>query len=268
MEQRITFDDGAYTTLESWGTRGPALLCVHGMTSSRKAWARLGERFAGTYRVLAYDQRGHGDSADFINPMTLERGVRDLAAVEAHVDGDIAALVGHSWGGAIVILAGRSSRASAVIAVDPVLRVLPGTWRTEYLDDAERDFAMPFDELAKILQQRLVDWPAIDVEGKLHAVRHMTAAPIARLASDNRVEEGGWNILAQTAAYPKPLVVFAAGAADSVMSADDLRELRERGGPNVFIRQYPDQGHNLHRTAFDRFTADIERLLKRGEPLS
>jgi pimeloyl-ACP methyl ester carboxylesterase len=266
MEQRITFDDGAYTTLESWGTRGPALLCVHGMTSSRKAWARLGEHFAGAYRVFAYDQRGHGDSAEFTRPMSLERGVRDLDAVATHVDGDIAALVGHSWGGAIVILAGPASRASAVIAVDPVLRVVPGTWRAEYLEDAERDFALPFDDLAKDLRQRLASWPAIDVEGKMHAVRHMTAEPIARLATDNNVDEGGWNLLARTAAYPKPLVVMAAGPADSVMSADDLRELRARGGANVFIRQYPDQGHNLHRTAFDRFTADIERLLQRGEP--
>ncbi|HLJ84667.1 MAG TPA: alpha/beta hydrolase [Candidatus Eremiobacteraceae bacterium] len=266
MEKRITSDDGAYTTLESWGTRGPALLCVHGMTSSRKAWARLGEHFTGTYRVFAYDQRGHGDSAAFTSPMTLERGVRDLDAVAAHVDGDIAALVGHSWGGAIVILAGPASRAGAVIAVDPVLRVMPGTWQSEYLDDAERDFALPFDELAKDLRKRLADWPPIDIEGKMHAVRQMTAEPIARLASDNRVEEGGWNILAQTEAYPKPLVVFAAGPADSVMSPDDLRELKARGGANVFIRQYPDQGHNLHRTAFDRFTADIERLLNRAEP--
>ncbi len=263
MEQRVTFDDGPSTTLESWGTRGPALLCVHGMTSSRKAWTRLGERFAGTFRVFAYDQRGHGDAADITGPMTLARGVRDLEAVAAHVDGDLAALIGHSWGGAIVILAGVTSRAHAIIAIDPVLRVLPGTWRADYLDDAERDFAEPLDELEKDLRQRLADWPAVDVDAKMHAVRHMTAEPIARLATDNKVDEGGWNILAQTAAYPKPLLVFAAGTADSVMTADDVRELKSLGGANLFIRNYPEQGHNLHRTAFDRFSKDVERLLTR-----
>lgn len=261
MEKIITFDDGASTTLEMWGNTGPAMLCVHGMTSSRKAWIRLADAFAGRYRVCAYDQRGHGDSAATPGPMTLARGVADMSAVEENIGGDIAALVGHSWGGAIVILAGRASRAKSVAAIDPVLRVLPNTWRREYLDDAESDFAKPFDDLAQELRARLAEWPAIDVDAKMHAVRHMTAEPIARLGSENRVDEGGWNILKDIAAYPKPLLVFAAGPDDSVMSVDDLSILRSTGGANLKVREYFDQGHNLHRTAFDRFTADLGLFL-------
>ena len=261
MEKIITFDDGASTTLEMWGNTGPALLCVHGMTSSRKAWIRLADAFAGRYRVCAYDQRGHGDSAATPGPMTLARGVADMCAVEENIGGDIAALVGHSWGGAIVILAGRASRAKSVAAIDPVLRVLPNTWRREYLDDAESDFAKPFDDLAQELRVRLAEWPAIDVDAKMHAVRHMTAEPIARLGSENRVDEGGWNILKDIAAYPKPLLVSAAGPDDSVMSGDDRALLRSTGGANLKVREYFDQGHNLHRTTFDRFTADLGSFL-------
>jgi pimeloyl-ACP methyl ester carboxylesterase len=262
MEKTVTFDDGAATTLEMWGDVGPVLLCVHGMTSSRKAWTRLAQTFAGRYRVCAYDQRGHGDAASFAGPMTLARGVADLRAVSAQIDGDVAALVGHSWGGAIVILAGFDSLANSVAAIDPVLRVLPGTWRREYLDDAETDFAKPFPELEQDLRTRLAAWPAIDVEAKMHAVRHMTAEPIARLGSDNGVEDGGWNILRDVAAYPKPLLVFAAGPDDSVMSGDDLATLRTTGGANVEVAEYFDQGHNLHRTAFERFAADLESFLE------
>lgn len=263
MEKLITFDDGTSTTLEMWGHDGPALLCVHGMTSSRMAWTRLAETFAGRYRVCAYDQRGHGDSAGVNGPMTLARGVADLRTVAAQIDGDIAALIGHSWGGAIVILAGRDVRAKSVATVDPVLRVMPGTWRREYLDDAESDFAKPFDELAQELRVRLAAWPAIDVEAKLHAVRHMTAEPIARLGSDNRVEEGGWNILRELSAYPKPLLVFAAQPGESVMSEDDVAVLRATGGSNVSVLEYHDQGHNLHRTAYERFATDLEHFLER-----
>jgi len=54
----IVLDDGARTILEVWGERGPTIVCVHGMTSSRKAWTRLAERFDGRCRVAAYDQRG------------------------------------------------------------------------------------------------------------------------------------------------------------------------------------------------------------------
>jgi len=262
MQQTVTFDDGATTTLETWGDVGPALLCVHGMTSSRKAWTRLAQTLAGRYRVCAYDQRGHGDSATVNGPMTLARGVADLNAVAALIDGDVAGLVGHSWGGALVILAGRESQVRAIAAIDPVLRVMPGTWRREYLDDAESDFAKPFAELEQELRARLADWPAIDVEAKMHAVRHMTAEPIARLGSDNRVEDGGWNILRDVAEYSKPLLVFAAGPSDSVMSSDDLSTLRATGGANVKVVEYFDQGHNLHRTAFERFATDLELFLK------
>ena len=262
MEKTVIFDDGATTTLELWGDTGPVLLCVHGMTSSRKAWTRLAQTFDGRYRVCAYDQRGHGDSASVTGPMSLVRGVADLRAVSAQIDGDVAALIGHSWGGAIVILAGFDSMAKSVAAIDPVLRVLPGTWRREYLDDAESDFAKPFSELEQDLRARLAAWPAIDVEAKMHAVRQMTAEPIARLGSENRVEEGGWNILRDVAAYPKPLLVFAAGPDDSVMSGDDLATLRATAGANVEVVEYFDQGHNLHRTAFERFMADLERFLE------
>jgi len=194
--------------------------------------------------------------------MTLARGVADLHAVASRVDGEIAALIGHSWGGAIVILAGRDERARSVVAIDPVLRVPPGSWHREYLDDAQSDFAKPFDELAKELRVRLAEWPAIDVEAKMHAVRHMTAEPIARLGTDNRVDEGGWDILADVAAYPKPLLVFAAQPGESVMSEADVKILRATGGRNVSIRPYDDQGHNLHRTAFERFATDLEAFLK------
>lgn len=83
-ERFFELDDGVRGTLEAWGKAGPALVCVHGMTSSRKGWTRLAGRLSGERRVFAYDQRGHGDLADVTGPMTLEQSVRDLeAAVRA-----------------------------------------------------------------------------------------------------------------------------------------------------------------------------------------
>jgi len=257
----IVLDDGAKTTLEVWGDTGPFVLCVHGMTSSRKAWTRLGDRLDGRCRVAAYDQRGHGDAAGTRGPMTLARGVADLDAVVSELDEDVLALVGHSWGGAIVILAGTRAAARKVVAIDPVLRVLPGTWRIDYLDDAEALFALPKAARELSVRSSLGAWHPIDVEAKLHAVARMTSEPIARLGSENNVDEGGWNLLEGTADYPKPLLVFAAGPDDSVMSKDDIAHLRARGGPNVRISEFPKEGHNLHRTAFDAFAREVEAFL-------
>ena len=257
----ITLDDGARTILEVWGERGPTILCVHGMTSSRKAWTRLARHLDGRCRVAAYDQRGHGDSADTRGPMTLAQGAADLDVVVRSLDGDVLAFVGHSWGGAIVILAGARGRARKVVAIDPVLRVLPGTWHTDYLDDAEALFALPKPARELSVRSSLARWHPIDIEAKLHAVARMTAEPIARLGSENHVDEGGWNLLDAVTDYPKPLLVFAAGPDDSVMSKDDVAHLKSRGGPNVRVSEFPDEGHNLHRTAFDAFAKEVEAFL-------
>lgn len=252
---------GARTILEVWGDRGPVVLCVHGMTSSRKAWTRLAERLDGRCRVAAYDQRGHGDAADIRGPMTLETQVADLEAVMRSLRSDVLALVGHSWGGAVVILGGRKTSAERVVAIDPVLRVQPGTWNADYLDDAKALLALPKAARELSVRSALAGWHPIDVEAKLHAVARMTAEPIARLGSENRVDDGGWDLVPAIAAYPKPLLVFAAGPHDSVMSPDDLARLKEDGGAHVRVAEFPAEGHNLHRTAFDAFAAEVERFL-------
>jgi len=259
---KLEFDDGAATLIETWGENGPAIVCVHGMTSSRKAWARLAQRLDGRYRVVGYDQRGHGDAATVRGPMRLERHVADLRAVVREVGSDVAALVGHSWGGAVAILAGRDADVRGVVAIDPVLKVPFGTWRHDYLDDAEALFALPWQARELSVRTSLASWHPLDVEGKLHAVRHMTAEPIARLGSENRVDEGGWNIVDAVADYPRPLLVFAAGPDDSVMSQADTNAVKARGGPNVRLREFPQEGHNLHRTAFDAFATEVESFLQ------
>ena len=122
IERRIALDDGAATTIESWGRSGPVLLGIHGMTSSRKSWERLANFFDGRFRMVAYDQRGHGDSAGITGPMSLERGVRDLENVVAALGEPVDALVGHSWGGAIAIAGGRRLPVQRVVAIDPMVR--------------------------------------------------------------------------------------------------------------------------------------------------
>jgi pimeloyl-ACP methyl ester carboxylesterase len=257
----IDLDDGARTILEVWGEGGPIVLCVHGMTSSRKAWVRLGQRLDGRCRIAAYDQRGHGDASGTRGPMTLETHVADIDAVARSLGSDLFALVGHSWGGAVVILAGKRDDAQRVVAIDPVLRVLPGTWNADYLDDAQALFALPKPARELSIRSALAAWHPTDVEGKLHAVEHMAAEPIARLGSENRVDEGGWNLLEAVVDYPKPLLVFAAGPDDSVMSTNDVAHLKARGGANVRIAEFPDEGHNLHRTAFDAFATEVAAFL-------
>jgi pimeloyl-ACP methyl ester carboxylesterase len=258
----VTFDDGARTTLESWGDTGQPIICIHGITSSRKSWERTAQALCASHRVFAYDQRGHGDSAGIAGPMTLERSVTDLGEV-ARIVGEPAQLIGHSWGGAVALLAGRKPLATRVVTIDPMVVVEPGTWRKEYLDDAETDLAMPPDSLESELRRRLSAWHESDLVGKLHAIKQMKAATIARLGSDNRVDVGGWDWREAVVEYPKPLLLLAAAPGESVLSQGDLAFIRKRGGANVEIQVFEDQGHNLHRTAFERYIGAVKAFLDR-----
>ena len=257
----IIFHDGAKSVLETWGNAGPVVVCIHGMTSSRKAWARLAQRFSGRFRIAAYDQRGHGDAAGVRGPMRLTQQVDDLDAVLAALGEPVLGIIGHSWGGAIAIVGGRDADVQRVVAIDPVLRVTPGTWRADYLDDAEALFALPPAARALSVRSALAGWAPIDIEGKLHAIARMTAEPIAKLGEENRVENGGWNILASVDRYPRQLLILAAGPDDSVMSEADIAHVKASGGRSVRLSMYLNEGHNLHRTAFDAFATEVAAFL-------
>lgn len=45
------------------------------------------------------------------------------------------------------------------------------------------------------------------------------------------------------------------------MTAEDVDFIRKHGGSNVKLETFSDQGHNLHRTAFDRFIVATKGFL-------
>ncbi len=256
-EQRVVLDDGKETTLQSWGTHGPIVLCVHGITSSRRSWTRLAEFLAPSHRIFAYDQRGHGDSAAVAGPMTLAQSVRDLEAVRAKLPGPVHMLVGHSWGGAVALLGGLAMHPARVVAIDPMIRVPAGTFESEYVDDLRTFFALPPADREPAIREMYDGLAPVDVDAKLHAMTQMSIASLEALGTENDVDGGAWDLRERIARYPTPLLVCVAGI-ESVLSADDQAFVTARGGPNVTLRIFPNDGHNLHRTAFDEFSNAVE----------
>jgi pimeloyl-ACP methyl ester carboxylesterase len=257
-EERIALDDGASTTLQTWGDKGPVMLCVHGMTSSRRSWERLANHYAGRFRVMAYDQRGHGDSANVLGPMALSRGVRDLENVVAAI-GDVETLVGHSWGGAIVILGAEHLPVLRVVGIDPMIRQAPDEWYDEYLVELGDAFKFTGAERDARTREEYADWAPEDVEGKVHAVHSMTAEPIARMRSENPPET--WNLRPSIARYEKPLLLAMAAPDGSINAAETLQEIERNHSPNVSVVSFAGEGHNLFRTAFDQFARVMDQFL-------
>jgi pimeloyl-ACP methyl ester carboxylesterase len=108
----VTSRDGTRLNVERQGAAdAPIVLLAHGWTLSAGFYHRLVDELVPDFRVIAYDQRGHGDSGPAgsagYTPTAL---ADDLAAVltDGIPAGRQAVLVGHSMGAmTIVALAGR-----------------------------------------------------------------------------------------------------------------------------------------------------------------
>ncbi|MDQ2681795.1 MAG: alpha/beta hydrolase [Candidatus Eremiobacteraeota bacterium] len=255
----VVLNDGAITTLEQWGNGGKILLCIHGMTSSRKSWQRLGVHFGGRYRVIAYDQRGHGGSSGITGPMTLHQSLLDLFSVLQHIGEPVHALVGHSWGGAVALAGGRRFDVSRVVALDPMIRQVDDAWYTEFLVELREIFAFEGSARAEEVRRHYADWHELDREGKVYSVAQMSTAPISGLQTEN--PPGSWDLRADLSDYPKPVLLLMAGQAESIVSAQDLAYVRDHVGGNARISVFEDQGHNLGRTDFPRVAREISAFL-------
>ncbi|MGW4352139.1 alpha/beta fold hydrolase [Nocardia sp. NPDC004582] len=98
----VTASDGARLRVHAYGPAdGDLIVLVHGWTCCLEYWNPQINAFAGEYRVIAYDVRGHGESDEGTAPLTTDQLADDLAEVldAALRPGQRAVLVGHSLGG-------------------------------------------------------------------------------------------------------------------------------------------------------------------------
>jgi len=99
------------------------LVLVHGSWDSHHDWDAIVPRLAGSFRVLAYDRRGHSRSERPAGQGSVREDAADLAALLEHFGLAPAWVVGNSFGASIALrLAGaRPALFRGVIAHEPPL---------------------------------------------------------------------------------------------------------------------------------------------------
>src|SRR2546430_9177104 len=89
MRENVTFADRSMTVqgqrfhLTDWGSAdAPTVLFLHGFTGHARTWDHEAAALAGRFRIIALDQRGHGDSDPAPDgDYTLTALTGDIAAV-------------------------------------------------------------------------------------------------------------------------------------------------------------------------------------------
>jgi lipase len=107
-----------------WGDASrPALVCLHGVTSHGRHFAKLAERLCDRFRVVALDLRGHGGSP-WEPPWNLEQHVADV--LESAPD-EQAVWLGHSFGGRVAYEAAAAApeRVERLVLLDPAIKLPP-----------------------------------------------------------------------------------------------------------------------------------------------
>jgi pimeloyl-ACP methyl ester carboxylesterase len=121
---------------------GPPLLLIHGLGASSTAWHFQLDRLAAAHRVYAIDLPGHGASPAPPVAVDGELGAAVVAAFIEQVLGEPAAVVGHSMGGAVALLAAlrRPDLVSALALVSSagLGREMPVFLRAMCLPGADR----------------------------------------------------------------------------------------------------------------------------------
>src|SRR5258707_1726018 len=127
------------------GPRRLPLLLLHGLASAAVIWDLTAPLLARERRVVALDQRGHGQSDKLDDGYDFATIVADaLAAAEALEFGERFTVAGHSWGAnvALELASAHPERVAALALVDGgfgMLRQRPGaTW-----EEVSRNLAPP-----------------------------------------------------------------------------------------------------------------------------
>jgi pimeloyl-ACP methyl ester carboxylesterase len=107
------------------GTRnGDGVVCVHANASSSGQWRDLMTELASTFHVLAADTYGAGKSPPWPSDRTVRlRDEVDLLEPAFALAGDPFAIVGHSYGAAVALIAAvtQPERVSALALFEPTL---------------------------------------------------------------------------------------------------------------------------------------------------
>jgi esterase len=102
---------------------GPPVVILHGVFGSARNWASIAGRLAERYRVIAVDLRNHGASPHAAS-MTYDEMAEDVLALIRERGLGGAALVGHSMGGKVAMVAALKEPEAvgrlAVVDVAPV----------------------------------------------------------------------------------------------------------------------------------------------------
>ncbi len=252
---------GIQLQVRELASEGPMLVLLHGLGASGAVWQGIGRRLHPTFRLLAPDLRGHGES-DKPSAGYLPRDyVGDIATLLGHETSLPVHVLGHSLGAVVAALvaAEQPEIVRKLVLVDPPFDPLRPR---EHIAAVERLRHARPGELERYLQggqQR--------GEPKMGDLYVKALAELLRAAADGafqaalHAEPGFPMVVAALPSIQAPTLVIAADPAlDAALGAEAARAIAERcpRGELVTIR---GASHAVHASHPREFAKAIQAFL-------
>jgi 3-oxoadipate enol-lactonase/4-carboxymuconolactone decarboxylase len=221
--------------------QGAPLVLIHSLGTDLRLWDDLLPRLDPTLRLVRFDLRGHGLSADPAGELTLVDFSADLAALLDHLEIDKAIILGISIGGLIALdfALRNQARVSSLILADTAARIgTPELWQT-------RMEALRAHGMAHLADSILARWFAPDFAARfptqfqgLHTLftRNSVAGYTAACAALRNAD-----LRAEVPQIVVPALVLC-GAQDAATPPDVVQELAG-SLPNAGFAVLPGAGH-------------------------
>ncbi len=243
--RQIVVDGDVPIHLQIHPGAGPALVLIHGITSSGDVWAPVLDALGEVFTPVTIDLRGHGGSGKPARGYLYDDYIDDLDRALDALGLERPLIAGHSLGGLVTLwwAARHPTRAPALVIEDSPLR--SGEEFRPAFEGWLRLNALPLDELRAAYASERPHWKPEAIDARAHQM-HATARPvIEELMADSMAHDGA-DRLAEIEHVESP-VLFIHGDVDAggMVQPDDI-DAFERRLPNATVRRIPRGGHSLH----------------------
>jgi pimeloyl-ACP methyl ester carboxylesterase len=235
-----------------WGGDGPPLVMLHGLSGHARTWDHTAAALSDRYRVLALDQRGHGDS-DWAPEYGIGLMAADLLAFMDALQLREVTLMGLSMGGLVsfVFAAAHPERVRRLMVLDIGPEIAPAGSRNVAAATAASDVFASEDEA--FAQARAAN-PRPTDETLRHRVRHnLRSQPDGTLTFKYdkvlRSQPGAWLELTADQLWAawrsvRCPVLLVRGEDSPILAAETAQRMLAEN-PNVSYASIPDCGHSI-----------------------
>jgi pimeloyl-ACP methyl ester carboxylesterase len=235
-----------------WGSIDPPIVLLHGVMAAARSWEPIARVVGEKRRVLALDQRGHGESAH-ADDYDWERWVEDLDAFWRTLGLGRIALVGHSMGGghAMRFAATHPDAVERLVLVDKDLAGMPArsaSWDRFWASFAQLVPAEGFGSREEYLDVASSMFPRAHRQAIIETSDDLLLGPDGRWRWSHPADPGVLGLEVPDAverglidAVRCPTLVVRAEHSE-VLSSDGLPDL-VNAFANAELAEVPDTGH-------------------------